>query len=91
MADLTATDALLSAAAATTEAEMHAARLALIATGADVLKGLDYASLVSGTGTAGRRLLGGTGTVPADTTARRSSRLQVRLLAQLARPEASHA
>lgn len=91
MADLTATDAVLAAAAAQTEAEMHAARIALIETGGDVLRGLDYGSLVSGDGTAGRRLLGGTGSPLADSTAMRSTRLQVRLLAQLARPEASHA
>jgi len=80
MSDLTATDALLAAAAATTRAEMHAARLALINTGGGVLQGPDLSTLVSGDGTAGRHLLGGAGH-----TAIRSSRLQVRLFAELAR------
>jgi hypothetical protein len=86
-ARLTATDAVLSCAAAQTREELHLARLALIDTGRAVLTDLDRGSLVSGTGDAGRYLLGGSGH-PSDTTARRSSRLQVRLLARLARPDA---
>ncbi|MGN8245264.1 hypothetical protein ACTHAM_002383 [Cellulomonas soli] len=57
--DLTATDALLSMAAAVTPAELHAAHLALIATGHQVLTEPDTADLHVGAGTAGQTLLGG--------------------------------
>lgn len=58
-AALTATEALLSVAAAETAAERHLARLALIATGGDVVRPLDLGHLTAGDGTAGHRLLGG--------------------------------
>lgn len=87
-APLSATEALLACAAAETTEEFHAARLALIANGVGMLSDVDRSALVSGDGTAGRYLLGGTGFVPADGCARRSMRLQVRLLARLARPTA---
>lgn len=79
MTTMTATDALLSAAAATTRAEMHTARLALINAGGGVLRAPDTTSLLAGDGTAGRDLLGGPGSI-----AIRSSRLQTRLHARLA-------
>lgn len=56
---LTATEAVLSQAAALTGAEIHQARLALIATGGAVTTEIDTADLIAGDGTAGRLLLGG--------------------------------
>jgi hypothetical protein len=77
---LSATEALLAQAAAVTPAEVHAARLALIYTGGDVVKPLDRTLLTSGTGCAGRTLLGGSrpgtwGDVPGPSAAIRSARL----------------
>lgn len=80
--DLTPTEALLSCAAAETAQELHAARQALIATGARMLDDLDRSALVSGDGTAGAYLLAG----PKASCARRSERLVVRLAARAARP-----
>ncbi|EYR64657.1 hypothetical protein N866_07025 [Actinotalea ferrariae CF5-4] len=88
-ADLTPVEAFLSIAAADTRAEMHAARLALISSGAGMLKGLDTTDLVSGDGTAGRSLLGGTGNPLHDHLSQRAARLQVRLFARLARTTVS--
>lgn len=76
---LTATEAVLAAAAATTPEEMHAARLALIATGSAVTRNLDRSHMVAGTGLAGRRLLGIGGSC-----ARRTTVLQARLRNDLA-------
>jgi hypothetical protein len=56
-ARLTATEALLAQAAAQTPAEAQAARLALIATGAAMMRPLDTTVLVAGDGSAGRELL----------------------------------
>ena len=89
MIRLTATDALLACAAAETRAELHAARLALIDAGTGVIKDINRTTVVTGDGTAGRHLLAGTGMVPADSCAIRSSRLQVRLFAHLAREGAT--
>ena len=83
-ADLTPTEALLSVAAATTEAEMHTAMLALIGTGSAVLTDVDTSGLVSGDGTAGEYLLAGTGRHGHDHLAQRARRLQMRLLVGLA-------
>lgn len=81
---LTATDALLACAAAATRAEMHAARTALIKTGSGVLNDLDTAGLVAGDATAGRHILAAVPNPTGNSTASRSSRLQVRLLAAIA-------
>ena len=84
-ARLTATDAVLACAAATTRAELHAARMALVTSGASTLTvDLDTSGMVAGDGTAGRVLLGGTGWTRNDSTAARSSRIQTRLFADLA-------
>lgn len=56
-ARLSPTEAVLAAAAATTRAEMLAARLAVIDTGLGMMRGLDRSLLVAGDGTAGARLL----------------------------------
>lgn len=77
--DLTPTEAVLAAAAATTPAEMHAARMALIATGDGLMTRLDRSLVVSGDGTAGRRLLGGIG----GSCAARTTVLEARLRRQL--------
>lgn len=82
-ADLTPAEALLSVAAATTEAEMHAAMLALIGTGSGVLTDLDTSDLVSGDGTAGQQILAATGRPGHDRLAQRARRLHLRLLADL--------
>lgn len=76
-----ATDALLACASASTRAELHRARLELIACGHGVVRGLDTSLLVAGDGTAGDALLGGGGS-----TAIRSHRIEVALHAQLADP-----
>lgn len=86
-ARLNATDAVLACAAAETPEEMHAARFAVISNGVGMLADIDRSSVVSGDGTAGAYLLGGTGFAPADGSARRAMRLQVRLSAGLARPD----
>ena len=83
--DLTATDALLACAAATSRAELHAARLALIGAGAGVNADLDQTTLTAGDGAAGRHLLAATGRPNGDSCGIRSRRLQVRLFADLAR------
>lgn len=95
---LSATEALLSCAAAETAVEMAAARMALIENGSGVMAKPDRGLLVSGTGDAGRHLLGATPPRPPDVSlsvwavyasnscAMRSSRLQDRLRDQLARP-----
>lgn len=82
---MTATDALLACAAATTRAELFAARMALIKTGHDVVRDIDRASVLEGDGTAGQHLLAGTGQAHRDSAAIRSARMQTRLLAELAR------
>ncbi|WP_182112906.1 hypothetical protein [Actinotalea sp. JY-7876] len=87
MTALSSTDALLACAAATSRAEMHAARMALVQTGSGVLRDIDRTALAQGDGTAGRHLLAELGGVYVDSAAARSSRLQVRLYGQLARPE----
>lgn len=65
---LSGTDALLSIAAAITPQERHTARLALIATGPDLITRLDTTGLITGDGTAGRHLLGLHGTLAARST-----------------------
>lgn len=65
---LTGTDALLSIAAAITPTERHTARLALIATGPDLITRPDTTGLITGDGTAGRHLLGLHGTLAARST-----------------------
>lgn len=82
-AELTPTEAFLSVAAATTEAEMHTAMLALVGTGSAVLTDLDTSGLVSGDGTAGQHLLAATGRHGHDHLAQRARRLQMRLLVDL--------
>ena len=82
---LSATDALLACAAATSRAEMYTARMAMIRSGGEVLKDLDRTTLVAGDGTAGRHLLAGVGSAQVDSCAIRSSRLEVRLLGSLPR------
>lgn len=78
---LSATEALLSQAAAVTPAEVHTARLALIAAVGAAVKPMDRTTLTAGDGTAGRQLLGGprvTGPwadTPGPSCAIRSSRL----------------
>lgn len=81
---LTATDALLACAAATSRTEMLAARTALIRTGGTVLNDLDKASLLAGDGSAGAHLLAAVPNPTCNSTAVRSSRLQTRLFAELA-------
>lgn len=101
---LSATEALLSCAAAETAVEMLAARMALIENAGGALAAPDTRLLLAGDGTAGRHLLGENPPRPAlpgrtppppdspwtrfarDSCALRSSRLQTRLLGQLARP-----
>jgi hypothetical protein len=56
---LTPTEALLAQAAAVTPAEVHAARLSLIATAGAMTRELDTTLLVAGDGRAGNTLLGG--------------------------------
>ncbi|MCR6706583.1 MAG: hypothetical protein NVV66_18470 [Cellulomonas sp.] len=80
-AALTPTDALLALAAATTLEEMHAARLAVIETGAAMLRPLDRRGLVAGDGTAGHLLLGGAAHRAPDTlwsVARRAGMITLR-------------
>lgn len=91
-ARLTPTEALLSCAAAETLEEMFAARLALIETGSGAITQLDTTGLARDFtdpetgGLAGQYILGGSGLGPADTCARRSRRLLLRLRADLATP-----
>jgi hypothetical protein len=80
---LSPTDALLACAAATSRAELHTARLALITSGAGVLTDLDTTGLLAGDGTAGRALLGGSSRL-VDSCAARSHRIQDRLHRALA-------
>lgn len=56
---LSATEAVLAAACAVSREEHLAARMALIETGAAILRPIDLGLLVSGDGTAGGVLLGG--------------------------------
>lgn len=56
---LSATEALLSQAAALTPAEAHTARLALIAAAGKAMTAVDRSVLVAGDGSAGNELLGG--------------------------------
>lgn len=58
-ARLSATEAVLSLAAAQSGAEVHASRLALIESGPAMLRPLDTSDLVAGDGSAGHTLLAG--------------------------------
>lgn len=84
-APLSVTDAILAHAAASTGAEMHAARMALLTVkgGAHLLAGLDRTGLLAGDGTAGNALLGGSAHRLAvePSCARRSNRILLRLAA----------
>ena len=90
-ARLTPTEAVLACAAAESTLELHEARMALIESGGAMMADLDTTGLLAGDGTAGRTLLGGTGSSWRDTCAARSHRIGEHLRAELNRKGAAEA